>query len=259
MALSQQNDVLLLCYHAVSHDWKSPLSVSPERLRGHLSRLRGRGFESVSFTEAATQSRPGRRVAITFDDGCRSVYEIARPILDEFGMTATLFVPTDHIGRSEPMSWPGIAEYAAGEHSDELIPMTWEQTRELADAGWEIGSHTRSHPHLTDLDDVRLAEELADSRADCEARLRRPCTSIAFPYGDVDDRVAAAAGRAGYTAGAALMYSKAEESPLSLRRIGIHEPDERLSFGLKTSRLVRRAWRSPAWAAIGWAIARVRR
>lgn len=258
MAISRRNDLLLLCYHAISHDWESPLSVTPERLEEHLALLRRRGFESVSFTDAATERSNGRRVAITFDDGCRSVYELARPILAEFGMIATLFVPTDHIGRSEPMSWPGIDGYSKGDHSGELMPMTWEQTRELADIGWEIGSHTRSHPRLTDLDDLKLAEELAGSRADCEQRLGRPCTSIAYPYGDVDDRTVAAAAQAGYAAGAALMYSPAKESPLSLRRIGLHEPDGRFSFSLKTSRPVRRAWRSPAWAVIGWAIAKVR-
>lgn len=258
MADWRRNDLLLLCYHAISTDWESPLTVTPDRLRQHLQRLRARGFEAVTFTEAATERRDGRRVAITFDDGCRSVYELAYPILAEFGMVATVFVPTAYIGQPAPMSWPGIEGYASGEHADELIAMNWDQARELADAGWEIGSHTRSHPRLVNLDDRQLIDELAGSKADCEDRLGRPCTSIAYPYGDVDQRVAAASGRAGYAAGAALMYSEAPESPLSLRRVGVHQPDGPFPFGLKTSPLVRRVWRTRAWKAIGWAIARVR-
>lgn len=258
VAIARRENLLLLCYHAISHDWRAPLSVSPARLREHLSRLQARGFEAVTFTEAVSGPPRGKRMAITFDDGCRSVYEVAWPILAELGITATLFVPTDFIGRSEPMSWPGIEEYGRSEHASELLPMSWDQTRELADAGWEIGSHTRAHSRLTDLDDGMLAAELIESRTECEARLGRPCTSIAFPYGDVDNRVAALAGRAGYVAGAALMNSEAEESKLAMRRIGLHEPDGKLAFGLKTSRLMQRAWRSPAWTAISWVISGVR-
>ena len=88
------------------------------------------------------------------------------------------------------MSWPGIDHWAGGPHEHELEPMSWEELGRLAAAGWEVGSHTRSHPLLTQVaDDDSLAGELAQSKAVIESRLDRPCESIAYPYGDHDDRV----------------------------------------------------------------------
>ena len=84
--------------------------------------------------------------------------------------------------------------------------MTWDRARRSSqDAGWEVGSHTRSHPRLSQVeDDAELADELEGSRRVCEERLGRPCQSIAYPYGDHDERVVAAAGRAGYRYGLTL-------------------------------------------------------
>ena len=73
--------------------------------------------------------------------------------------------------------------------------MSWDQLAALAAAGWEIGSHTQTHPHLTELAPDRLAEELAGSRAEIERNLGLPCPAIAYPYGDHDDAVLAAATR----------------------------------------------------------------
>src|SRR5439155_25811028 len=111
---------------------------------------------------------------------------------------------TDWPDRDGPMSWPGISQWVRTEHEEELRCLSWDQLRHLADDGWEVGSHTRSHPRLPELDDVALAEELAASRTRCEERLGRACPSIAYPYGAVDERVVDAAGRAGYRFGFSL-------------------------------------------------------
>src|SRR2546423_8093566 len=140
-------DVSSRCYHAVSRDWPADLSVRPERLEAQLAYLARRGYRGVTFTEAALGEVRGKCVAITFDDGYLSTFRLARPILDRFGMVGTLFVPTDYIGGG-PMVWRGIDHWKATRHGAELQPMTWDQVRELADAGWEIGSPTQSPPHL---------------------------------------------------------------------------------------------------------------
>lgn len=266
--VARGSDVLILCYHALSATWQSPLTVTPERFRAHVASLASRGYRSVNFTEAvqgtsarsveAGRTGGGRRVAITFDDACRSVDRLARPILKEFGMSATVFIPTKYIGTERPMSWPGIDDFADGPHADELIPMSWAELSRLAEDGWEIGSHTISHPDLTGVDDEALASELAGSRSICEQRLERPCTSVAYPYGAVDTRVEAAARRAGYVAGGALMYATIPETQLSVRRIGVHQPDSSISFRVKTSPVTRRLWRSRAWAKLEWLVRKLR-
>lgn len=188
-------DTLVLCYHAVSERWPADLSVTPAALRRQLAGLVRRGYRGVTFYEAVTEPAAGRRVAVTFDDGYLSVLELGAPILEELELPGTVFVPTDFMDRPEPMAWPGIDQWLEGPHRDELRPISWTDARDLTSRGWEIGSHTCSHPHLTTLDDATLERELLESRQACEEHLSVPCRSIAYPYGDVDRRVVEAAGR----------------------------------------------------------------
>jgi peptidoglycan/xylan/chitin deacetylase (PgdA/CDA1 family) len=232
-------DLLVLCYHALSDDWPAALSTTPERFEAQLALLLDRGYEPATF-EQALSSPPGRRtVAVTFDDAYRSVLERAHPIMERLGVPGTVFVPTDFAGKPEPMRWEGIDQWLGGPHERELLCLGWDELRGLADAGWEIGSHTCSHPHLTALDDERLGRELADSRAACEQGMGRPCRSIAYPYGDVDARVAKAAAGAGYTYGAALPKRFDSTDPLDWPRVGVYNRDDLRRFKLKVSPLVR--------------------
>lgn len=89
-----------------------------------------------------------------------------------------MFAPTEFIGTEGPMVWPGIDGWLGTPHEHELAPMDWDELAALVDAGSEIGSHGRTHPYLTHLDDATLADELEGSRADCEAQVHcRSCRS----------------------------------------------------------------------------------
>src|SRR3954469_2820259 len=190
-------DTLILCYHAVSPTWPADLSTTPERFERQLAALARRGYRGVTFADAVAGGT-GRRGGGAIEGAHRCVLRLARPILDRAGFPATVFAPTAFIGREQPMSWPGIDHWVGGRHEAELVPMSWDELRELADSGWEIGSHTISHPRLTTLPDDALARERRESRAAVEDGLARPCTTVAYPYGDVDDRVVASARAAGY-------------------------------------------------------------
>jgi peptidoglycan/xylan/chitin deacetylase (PgdA/CDA1 family) len=181
-------------------------------------------------------------VVVTFDDAYGSVLDIAFPIVAELGLRATVFVPTDFAGAQGLMSWPGIDHWLGTPHEAELRCLTWAELSQLADAGWEIGSHTCSHPRLTRVADERLRAELVESRAACERHLGRACRSIAYPYGDVDDRVTAAARAAGYEAGCTLPDWLHPHEPLRHARVGVYRSDTRARFRLKASRLTRRLW-----------------
>jgi peptidoglycan/xylan/chitin deacetylase (PgdA/CDA1 family) len=239
-------DLLTLCYHAVSPRWPAELSVTPERFEQQVGYLAKRGYRGITFTDAVRGNFTGKAVAITFDDGYASTFSLARPILDRFGMPGTVFVPTNFIGGG-PMAWPGIDQWVGTEHEAELVPMTWEEARGLADAGWEIGSHTRSHPHLTEIDDGPLAQELLESRLTCERRLDRRCSSLAYPYGDHDERVVAATEKAGYEAAATLPSQTPAQDPLAWPRIGVFYHDSMRVFRVKVSPAARRLRRSRAW------------
>src|SRR3954471_15518776 len=234
-------DILVLCYHALSSAWPADLSVTPEAFERQLAFLARRGYVGATFEQAVTAPPAPRTVAITFDDAYRSVLELALPIMRRFGMPASVYVPTDWPRRGSPMTWPGIDQWIGGPHEDELRCLTWDELGELAQEGWEVGSHTCSHPHLTQLADEELAAELERSRAACEDGLGRPCDSIAYPYGDVDGRVVAAAGAAGYSYGATLPETRFNRpEPLDWPRLGIFHVDDLRRFRLKVSPLVRR-------------------
>jgi len=244
------SEPLVLCYHAVSHDWTAPLSVTPGALEGQLRLLVRRGYRGVTFADVALGTATGKVLAVTFDDAFRSVLTLARPILHRLGLVASVYAPTDFIGASAPMAWPGIDKWLTTAHRDELKPLNWSELGELADAGWEVGSHTRSHPRLTTLDDGALADELTHSKRACERALGRPCATLAYPYGDYDDRVAEAARSAGYLAAATLPARLHASVPLAWPRIGVYHVDSDLRFKLKVAVPLRRLRRSRAWHAI---------
>ena len=232
-------DALVLCYHGISEHW--PSAVSPARLRQHVELLLRRGYEGVTFTDAVTASRARRTFAVTFDDAYVSVLEHAYPTLAALGVPGTVFVVTAFADEGRRVDWPGMERFGVGADAGELRSLSWEQLRRLVEAGWEVGSHSHTHPRLTQLADASLERELQDSREACERELARPCLSVAYPYGDVDDRVVFAAAAAGYRAGCTLSVSTS--GPLSWPRVGVYRIDSPARFRLKVSPVTRRARR----------------
>jgi peptidoglycan/xylan/chitin deacetylase (PgdA/CDA1 family) len=252
------SDVLVLSYHAVSEDWPAALSVTPERLDWQLRLLVSRGYRGRTFSEAVRGAPGDRIVAVTFDDAFHSVLDRVFPILSRLGIPGTVFVPTDFPGGG-PMAWPGIESWLGGPHERELAPLSWDELRTLADAGWEVGSHTCSHPYLTQLGDEALARELAESRLVVEQALGRPCRSIAYPYGDHDERVVAAAAAAGYEAACTVPRQLTTTAPLAWPRVGVYHGNGRLAFRAKVSPAFRRFRRTGAWGTIDTAVRSLRR
>jgi peptidoglycan/xylan/chitin deacetylase (PgdA/CDA1 family) len=233
-------DLLVLCYHALSDTWPADLAVAPDRFEEQLEELLGRGYQGVTFTEAMRDGDGPPRLAVTFDDAYRSVIERGLPVMSRLGLPATVFVPVDFVGSAAPMSWPGIDRWVGGPHEDEMRCMDGDQLGTLAGAGWEIGSHTRSHPRLTRLPDARLGDELAGSRSRLEDLLGLACRSIAYPYGDVNRRVARAAQSAGYEAACTLRAWELRRNPLLWPRVGVYREDSLKRFRLKVSPTARR-------------------
>jgi peptidoglycan/xylan/chitin deacetylase (PgdA/CDA1 family) len=241
------SDILGICYHAVSDRWPSSMALTEAALSAQLAYLADRGYRGATITDAVRSRPRGKTVVITFDDAYRSVFELAAPILRRFGFPGTLFVPTAFPATCQPMRWPGVDRWLGTPHESELIPASWEEIGALADSGWEIGSHTRTHPRLTQIDDEHLAEELEGSRSDCERALGRPCTSLAYPHGDEDERVVRACARAGYTVGATAPTPYYAPRPLRWPRVGVHRQDDLAKFRSKVSRTRRILRKDPLW------------
>jgi peptidoglycan/xylan/chitin deacetylase (PgdA/CDA1 family) len=238
---------MVLCYHAVSERWPATIAVTPQALERQIGRFLRSGFRGATFTDAVTGSLQGRVLVVTFDDGYRSAFERGYPVLSALGIPGTVFVPTGHVGNEIQRSWPSVDRWLNGPWKGELAGASWDELGELAAAGWEIGSHAKSHRRLPPLDDATLAEELVGSRAECERRLGAPCRAIAYAYGDDDARVAAAARRSGYSAGATISRRLeprgTRPDPMRWPRLGVDRADGSLRLRAKTG-LYRhpRAW-----------------
>jgi peptidoglycan/xylan/chitin deacetylase (PgdA/CDA1 family) len=241
---------LVLCYHGVSDRWPSSLAVSPDRLRTQLEYLREQGYEGVTFSRLVDGDVPRRAVAVTFDDGYRSVFERALPVLSELEMKGTVFVPTGLTGVEQPMSWKGIEQWLETPFRDELTPLSWDQVRALRAAGWEIGSHTVTHARLPELGHAAVVRELAESQEKCAAELGVPCRTLAYPYGAQDSRVRAAAREAGYHAAAGVRPGRFD--PFCWPRIGAYPHDVPWRFRLKVSPTLRKFRATRAGQGLEW-------
>ena len=244
-------DVLALCYHGVSPSWPEPTAVTPATLHDQVARLLARGWKPATFTEAVTAQAPGRTLAVTFDDALSSVIRQGWGVLQELGVPATVFAPTAFVESGKPFAWPGLDRWLGTEHEGELEGMTWDELAQLRDAGWEIGSHSASHPRLTELDDAALEAELRGSKRTIEARLGAS-RSLAYPYSDVDDRVAAMARTAGYEAGAAVLPVRHRGDPMRFPRVPMLATESRLQQRLHVSRPMRRLQATRPWPAVQW-------
>lgn len=228
---------IVLGYHSVSETWDNSVAVRPEGLRAQLALLLDRGYRPVTFSDAVTAPEQ-RTVAITFDDAFLAVYELALPVLQEVGAVATVFAPTSFLDVPRALAWDGYGGTDRGAEA-EMRPMGWQHLRDLARRGWEVGSHTVHHPHLPRLSDDELAAELRHSRKRLSEGLGGPCTTLAYPYGDVDARVRAATAAAGYQAACALGPQWRRGDRLWWPRTGVYRCDDLPRFRLKLQAVIR--------------------
>lgn len=246
------NDLLILCYHAVSEDWPTEFAVSPRQLRSQVRFLIRRGYRPATLTAALRQPPAAKTLVVTFDDAYASVLSRAFPVLAELGAPATVFVPTAYVAGDEALEWASMERWSGTEFAEELRCMSWGDLRSLAGAGWEIGSHTSTHPKLTELDDAALDLELNTSRALCEAEVGEPCRTLAYPFSDHDRRVMERARAAGYEAAVILdnhlaippgsLVRPGEQAEMfGLLREGVYRRDGWARLLAKSSLLARRA------------------
>ncbi len=110
---------------------------------------------------------------------------------------------------------------APNQPPEEFRPVSWEQAREMEANGIEIGSHTMTHPILTNISDERLRQELHGSKLRLEEALGRRVEQFCYPNGDNDERVQCEVARAGYRVAVTCVggLNKRGDDPLTLRRI----------------------------------------
>jgi peptidoglycan/xylan/chitin deacetylase (PgdA/CDA1 family) len=244
---------VFLCYHSIAAAGPPFLSVDPGLFERQLGTLRRRGYRSgdlETLDRLGAGHRPrDRYVFLTFDDGYLDNHATALPLMRAYGYTGFLFVLPGRVDSGDALDWPEVRAEAA-EHPHLMRSLSWPLVEQMAEAGWEIGSHTLSHPHLPRIDDDALAQELLDSRRRIAERLGR-CVTLAYPFGEWDERVARAAHAAGYRFAFTLPFgAQGRAGPLSIPRVPIDHRDERWRLTTKLNPAGRSLLLSPLKPAV---------
>lgn len=216
----QTSSYAVLVYHRFAGELKpgqERIDIAPRRFHRQLRVLRLLGFrplpldELIAFHRGERNDLPRRCFAISVDDAMADAIE---PLRRAASASPQLYVPTAELG--------GGAHWIGGE------PVaSWAQVRELAAAGVAIGSHTRHHRRLTQLDPADRDAELTGSLADLRDYLPGAAPVIAYPNGDHDDSVCRAAAAAGYELAFTTEKGRngAATDPFRLRRVSVHGTD----------------------------------
>jgi peptidoglycan/xylan/chitin deacetylase (PgdA/CDA1 family) len=223
---------LVLCYHAISEGWPHLLSVPPQDFERQLELLIGRGYRPARAEDVLAGR--GRLLHVTFDDAFISV-RAALPALERLSVPGTVFACSGLADEGAPLRILELADDVDAQPG-ELATMTWDDLRELTERGIEIGAHTVSHAHLRETSDEELDRELTESKRRIEDELGCPCSLLAYPFGEHDARVRAAAARAGFAAAFGLQpHGSTWGDPLQLPRVGIWRGESDRTVAFKTS------------------------
>ena len=177
---SGQAPVMVLFYHRVADDAPNAWTITWQRFQEQMDWIR-HTYRIVSLVEAQRRLASGQNdqpvVAVTFDDGYADNCRAAVPWLIDEGIPFTYFVATRHVLLGEPFAH----DVEAGAPQSPNSP---EELREMANAGVEIGAHTRRHLDLGAIDDESvLHEEIVGSKRDLEEITGRAVRYFAFPFG----------------------------------------------------------------------------
>jgi peptidoglycan/xylan/chitin deacetylase (PgdA/CDA1 family) len=177
-----------LGYHDLRTAFEANISSIPAvRIACQLDWLVAGSYRFVPLDSDATGSET---VNLTLDDGLENQVADWLTLLSDRGIAATLFVPTQYIGKTAIWDYQGRRR----KHAD------WAMLKRWCGAGHFVGSHGVSHRDLRPLSDRELAHELLESREQLEQHLGQAVRFLSYPFGRSDRRVALAARKAGYEA-----------------------------------------------------------
>ena len=224
----------ILIYHTIStHERWLPAGIAtpPGQFAEHMVMLRRSRLRAVPLAEMVehclTHGRlPRGAVAVTFDDGYTDNFTAAAPVLRAMNIPATFFVATDFIG----LRWQSPLGPIPAIRREQIVRMA-------AEPLFTFGSHAASHRTMTELAPDALQREMLRSAAALESLTGERIDLLAYPFGDFDERVMAAAAACGYRAAFAVHARRA--GPMSIPRIPVHTRDNPRRLGFKLSRWYR--------------------
>lgn len=230
----------VLCYHQFSRGRKASnqLAISEFDFQEQMAYLNDNNYQVITLKELERIIKlklgiAPKTVVITIDDGYRSIYDVAYPILKKYNLPATIFLYTDFAGGSVALSWPQVKELM----EDPLI---------------DIQSHTKTHGSLARLPEDkterayqnRINQEISGAEYALKKNLGLESRYFAYPYGDSSSYAVSTLKKAGYSLAFTVQRggNSVFADPLLLRRTMIyndHNLEDFKSFinGFETKQL----------------------
>jgi peptidoglycan/xylan/chitin deacetylase (PgdA/CDA1 family) len=227
--------VVILMYHIVAEPQSTQEArycCTPPRFEAHMRYLQETGTRLLTLDQIADAldgraEWPDAGVAVTFDDGFADTFSNALPVLTRYRIPATMFAVSDLIGGTNNwMSARGFPQRKLMSRSD---------LGKMSAAGFGIGSHTRTHPRLPELDAEGKRREIRDSKARLEDMIGGSVTTFAYPYGLYDEDARQAVQEAGYRLACSTRsgFNGPDIDRYTLRRIEVFGNDNLRQFRQK--------------------------
>ena len=210
--VDQTAQTIIYCYHRLVDKVRYPgTEITPAVFEAEMKELKDRGITVISLQDLLAWKRgekniPPRCAVISFDDGWKSQYEVAWPIMKKFGYTFTMFIYTE-----------GVAGGSLGGGQ----AITWEMLADMRDNGIDIEAHSATHQDLREGHTIMIAEpggkrtkkkltgaeyeqwvqnEVVGCKQLLEQRLGIRVNCFAVPFGTYNEHVKEIARNAGYEA-----------------------------------------------------------
>jgi peptidoglycan/xylan/chitin deacetylase (PgdA/CDA1 family) len=206
---AEPHGVPVLMFHVIGADSRARLPelyVSPATFRAQVDWLAAHGYHAVTLDAVyrhwvSRAPLPGKPIVLSFDDGYPGDVDVAMPALRAHG-------------------WSGVLNLQV----DNIVPA---RVRLLIAAGWEIDSHTFTHPDLTQVGAIQLAREVATSRTWIRNVFKVPANFFCYPSGRYDSAVVAAVRRAGYLGATTTNegFASADNGLFTLNRVRVNGSD----------------------------------
>ena len=217
--LSPRYTVPILMYHSISYGEGSSF-VKPENFAKQMEYIKRNGYDVITLDELAGSIKDKRRlkrnkVVITLDDGYEDNFIYAYPIFKKFGFPATIFLPTDHMGRRGHLNW------------DEIRLMSKHKI--------SFGGHTRTHLYLGDVSDIRvLLDEIGGPKKAIEREIGMPADYFCYPVGGFNAKVKEIVKEAGYKGACTTNrgFARLNSDVYELKRVKVTNSDALKPFSL---------------------------
>jgi peptidoglycan/xylan/chitin deacetylase (PgdA/CDA1 family) len=239
-----KSSYVVLLYHRIAdrRAGQERLNVSPKQFERQMRWLRRLGprpvgvDELIRFHTDPEATLPRRAVVLAADDAFRDAVVALRRHVE---LRPIVFVATSAVGGSAPWPWADGEPIAS-----------WPELQELSAAGGTIASHAQSHVPLPELDPESLARELAESWREVSAHVPGAARLLAYPHGEHDETVRAAAAAAGYVAAFTTRAGRngAGTDAHQLRRVEPKDWDGAVAF----------AWKALTGEGVPWSVERWR-